>query len=175
MIETNSERELGNPSWQHDLVIYIYQSKNYNRRRLRRWSSTSLIHLPKMNLCCIATGGTVLYAKENKTGFMCFKPKNQPCPFKCRACDISRPVQQYLINWKQCKHMHSEGIDCCWHIIDHYEIWSVWLYKIVLLPSNGCVCNAVGMHHLDAHEKHKEKANGNYTKILHAVLNRSWK
>ena len=42
-------------------------------------------------------------------------------------------------------------------------------------PSRSCVSTIEWMHHQDTKEILEEKIRWNYTKMLHAVLNRSWK
>ena len=51
----------------------------------------------------------------------------------------------------------------------------IWQNKTELLPSCGCVSTTVWMHHLDTNKMHDKKLDGNYTRILHAVLTKSWK
>ena len=38
-----------------------------------------------------------------------------------------------------------------------------------------CVDTAIWMHHMDAYEAAGEEADGNYTRMLRAVLNKSWR
>ena len=43
------------------------------------------------------------------------------------------------------------------------------------LPGSGHVDTAVWMHHVDANETAAEKIDGNYTKTLRVILNKSWR
>ena len=42
------------------------------------------------------------------------------------------------------------------------------------LPGSGRVDTAVWMHHLDANKTAEKKLDGNYTRMLRAILNKSW-
>ena len=43
-------------------------------------------------------------------------------------------------------------------------------------PSCSCVSStSLWVHHMDANKMHGEKLNGNYTRMLSAILNKSWK
>ena len=55
------------------------------------------------------------------------------------------------------------------------EIWSIQWNNTGFLPSCICVGTTVWMYHLDSNEIHGEKAKWNFTRILRAVLNKSWK
>ena len=43
------------------------------------------------------------------------------------------------------------------------------------LPSSGRVDTAIWMHYLDANKTAGEKLDGNYTRMLRAILNKSWR
>ena len=43
------------------------------------------------------------------------------------------------------------------------------------LPGIGRVDTAVWMHHLDANKRLEKKLDGNYTRMLRAILNKSWR
>ena len=38
--------------------------------------------------------------------------------------------QQQLINWKWCQHIHTEGLNCYWQIVNYKEVWSLKSDKI---------------------------------------------
>ncbi len=42
-------------------------------------------------------------------------------------------------------------------------------------PSSGCVHTAVWMHNIDANKMYGEKVDSNYTRMLRAILNKSWR
>ena len=50
----------------------------------------------------------------------------------------------------------------------------LFLFRIVL-PGSGRVDTAVWMHHLDANKTAGEELDGNYTRMLRAILNKSWR
>ena len=53
----------------------------------------------------------------------------------------------------------------------HLPVWSLWLKK------GGCSCisTTVCLHNLNSKRLKKKKLDGNYIRILHTVLNESWK
>ena len=66
-------------------------------------------------------------------------------------------------------------MNCYQQVINHMEIRSLWWNKIGFLSICGCVNTSIWMHYLDANKTHGEKAKWNYTRMLCAVLNKSWK
>ena len=106
----------------------------------------------------------------NKTKFMCCKQE--------RTISFLRPVhllwQQYLINWKWCQYISSIGIDYYWQVMNKIEIWSLQQNKIGFLPSCDCV-NMTVCTTWNFRKHIKKKINENYKRILHGVLNKSWK
>ena len=60
-------------------------------------------------------------------------------------------------------------MDCYGQVIDYIKIWSLRWNKRRILLSCCHVSKITWLHHLE------KKLNGNYTRILHAVLNKSWK
>ena len=54
---------------------------------------------------------------------------------------------------------------------------SVWLNKMGYLPSCDCVSTTVWLHYQDSNEtpRKKKTLDGNYTRILRAISNKTWK
>ena len=65
--------------------------------------------------------------------------------------------------------------NCCWQVIDHIDIWSLWWYITGFLPTCVYVGTTVWQHYLGFNENQGEKLDGNYTWMLHAILNNFWK
>ena len=63
-------------------------------------------------------------------------------------------------------------MECYWEVIDHMEIWSIWWNKMEFLLH---VHTTVWVHLMATNKTHRKKLDVNYTRILQAVLNKSWK
>ena len=82
------------------------------------------IYLLKLNPCLQqATGGIGHDVNANKKEFMCFKQEGDISTLSGQTTKISRqvhiPWQQYLIYWKWCQQMYSNGVECYWKVINH--------------------------------------------------------
>ena len=66
-------------------------------------------------------------------------------------------------------------MECYWHVIDHMEIWSIRYNKTGFFPGFTNVNTQIWMHCMDSYEMQREKTDGNKTRMLHAVPNKSWK
>ena len=66
--------------------------------------------------------------------------------------------------------MSCEGVECCWEVINHMKSGVSDTIKRDFFPSCGCIHTTMQMHHINA----EKMQDGNYTRMLCAVLNRSW-
>ena len=104
-----------------------------------------------------ATGDIGIYMNANKT-----ENKGAISTVSSKVSKIGRPVhiprQQHLIDWKGCQHTLGEGVECCWLVIGHMEVWSIRYNKKGFIPNCCCVLTTIWMHQIDANKTHWEKA-----------------
>ena len=116
--------------------------------------------------------GISLHVNAHKTEYKCFNKTGDISTIDRKLSETSRqvhlPRKQCLINRKRHRHAPNEGMDSYRYAIDHMEVRPDRSNETQFLPSGG----RIDIERLQTLEK---KLDNNYTRMLRAIWNKSWR
>ena len=137
-------------------------SRNYNRRRLHRWSNATWKYTCPNQIPLHSreqtTAGIFLHVNANKTEFMCFKREGAISALSDRSLKL---VDKFTYLGSSVSSTESDvdiRLPKSWSDIHHIDVWFIWKNKTGFLLSWRCVNTTVWMNYIDAKKTLGEKA-----------------
>ena len=127
------------------------------------------------------TGGIGLHVNPDKTEYMCFNQKGDISVQKRSPLKQMDKFTNLGNSISSIKNDINTWLAKAWTVINRLSvIWKsdlTWSNKTHFIPSSGCVNTTIWMHHKDVMKKKcmKKKLDGYYTRMLQAILNKSWR
>ena len=99
---------------------------------------------------------------------------------RCSQCFLQSPIQLVSLAFTPSRHCVKLYEFLGWsialylYLTYHMEIRHDWEDETQFFPSSGRIDTAVWMHHLTLTKRLEKKLDGNYSRMLRAILNKSW-
>ena len=135
------------------------------------------IHLLRPNSCWIVWSGIDLHVNANKMDYMCFSQRGSISTLKDGSetnGQVHLHRKQRLINRKWHQYMTSESMYIDWLAIDHMKVRLTGKNKTPFSPVVVVSLLLFGCTTLTVTKCIEKKLEGNCTRILKAILNKSW-